>query len=270
MKRVIIFIKLVLIGIFSYFIFKKAHPFFFLEKEKRFKIAESYQGSYVSQAMFNILTYQYPNYSDAYFEQSVAFNKRGDYEKGFKLLNQAVELDPKLHLGYRGWLKLHKIKDYEGCIIDLHKLDSLTPNFVDAPWGDNIHHVLGLAYKGLKNYESALNEFDKNIETESDSSWVNPNTFLYKGIIFNELGEYDKAILNFNACLDNNDNFSVDAFFHKGISFKKLNMLDSAKVNFKKSMKLFNDGYKMKDVYNEVQDELYLTDIVEELKHFDE
>tara|TARA_B110000037_G_C17037917_1_gene472408 strand:+ start:254 stop:1072 length:819 start_codon:yes stop_codon:yes gene_type:complete len=242
----------------------------FAPLEKRFSLAENSQGSFLSQKMFDILIFQDSDYSDAYFEKSVAFNKRGEYNRGFELLNKAVELDPKLHLGYRGWLKLHKLRDYQGSINDLKRLDSLTPDFVDAPWGDNIHYVLGLSYKGLEQYDFALKEFDESIKTEKDSSWVNPYVFLYKGIIFNKLEEYEGALKNLNVYLKQNYNNSPEAYFHKGITFKKLNDLDSAKACFKKSIELFNKGYKIKDIYNEVQDELYISDILEELKYFDE
>ena len=103
-------------------------------KEERFKIAEYSQGSYFSQTMFEILKFQHSDYSKVYVEQSVAFNKRGEYAKGFDLLDKGVELDPELHLGYRGWIKLRKLRDYEGALNDFNRLDSLTPKFVDAPW----------------------------------------------------------------------------------------------------------------------------------------
>ena len=270
MKKALHIFKLILTALFSIYIIVILFLFFISPKEQRFREAEHRQGQFLSQVLFDILIFQYSDYSDAYFEKSVAFNKRGEYNRGFELLGKAVELDSKLHLGYRGWLKFHKLKDYQGCINDLKRLDSLTPNFVDAPWGDNIHYVLGLSYKGLKQYNLALKEFDESIETEKDSSWVNPNVFLHKGIIYNELKEHHKAIKNFDACLKNNYNNSPEAYFHKGIALKKLNNVDSSKFCFKKAEELFRKGYKIQDIYNEVQSELYLSDIIEELKYFDE
>ncbi len=261
----IVFSSLFLLGIILIF-----YTLFFMPKEKRFVYAENLQGLFFSQKVFDILISQYPNYSDAYFEKSVAFNKRGNYEKGFGLLDKAVELDPKSHLGYRGWLKLHKLKDYQGCIEDLTLLDSLTPNHVDAPWGENIHYLLGLSYKGIKNYDLALTEFNKNLKTEKDSSWVNSNLFLYKGIIYNNLEEFDLAIDNFNACLKNNRDNSAEAYFHKGLSYSKIGLLDSARICFRKSKLIFEKGYKNKNVYNEIQDELYLKDILSAIERIDE
>ncbi len=270
MRRIIYFLKVALSLIFLSVIVLIVYFFFFSPKEKRFLMAEHSQGLYMSQIIFDILIFQDSDDSNSYFEKSVAFNKRGDYAEGFRLLNKAVELKPDWHLGYRGWLRLVKVKDYEGSIKDLKRLDSLTPNFVDSPWSNNIHYLLGLSYKGLNEYSNALNEFDKAINSEKDSSLVNHNTYLYKGIILKGRFKYYEALKNFDACIKYNYGNSAEAYYQKGLVYRNINKLDSAKVNFEKSLESFNKGYKHKDIYNEVLDELYLSDILIEIKKFDE
>src|SRR5690606_35142215 len=93
--------------------------------------------------------------SDAWMERSVSFNKAGDFHKGFEYLDKAVELDPKLHLGYRGWIRLRKMRDYDKALADFDRLDSLTPNFVDA----NIDFLRGECYFGKKDYPKAIEMF---------------------------------------------------------------------------------------------------------------
>jgi len=269
MKKAFNVIKIILTTLFSLYIIVIFILIFLSPKEQRFREAAHRQGQFLSQKLFDILIFQYSNYSDAYFEKSIPFNKRGDYAEGFKSLNKAVNLNPKINLGYQGWLRLVKLKDYQGCINDLKRLDSLTPNFVDAPWGENIHFLLGLSYKGLGNNELALKEFDKSINSEIDSSWVQPNLFLYKGIIYKDLEEYDNALDNFDACLKYNYN-SPEPYFYKGLVYKESMKIDSAKFCLTKALELFNKGYKNKDVYNEIQDELYLSDILTELNYFEE
>ena len=270
MKKIIYFFKIILSLIFLSAIILIVYFLFFSPKGKRFSIAEHSQGLYLSQTLFDVLIFQDSDDSNSYFEKSVAFNKRGEYAEGFRLLNKAVELKPDWHLGYRGWLRLVKVKDYRGAIKDLNRLDSLTPNFVDSPWSNNIHYLLGLSYKGLNEYDNALNEFDKAINSEKDSSWVNHNTYLYKGIILKSRLKYPEALENFDACIKYNYGNSAEAYYHKGLIYKNLNNIDSSKASFNKSLKLFNNGYKHKDIYNEVQDELYLSDILIELNYFDE
>ncbi|MFL0082025.1 hypothetical protein V2647_10245 [Tenacibaculum maritimum] len=269
MRKALLIIKIIFSTLVIISIIGICYLMLFSSKEKRLSQASHFQGVYFSQKMFDVLIFQDSNQEDVYFEKSIPYNKRGDYAKGFKLLNKAVEINPKMHLGYRGWLRLVKLKDYKGCINDLKRLDSLTPDFVDAPWGENIHYLLGLAYKGLNINQLALIEFDKSIKSEKDTSWVNPNVFLQKGIIYNKIKDYNNALINLNVCLSLNNYNSPEAYFHKGISFKKLNKTDSAKICFKKAEQLYNKGYKNSDIYNEVQDELYLSDILDELKNID-
>ncbi len=234
-------------------------------KEKRFSYAEHFQGKYLSQTIFDILIFQNSDYSDAYFEKSVAYNKRGEYAEGFRLLNKAVDLDPQSHLGYRGWLKYHKLKDYHGCIKDLRKLDSLTPNFVDAPWGENIHYLLGLANKGLDQNERALIEFDKAL-MHDDSSFVNFNLFLHKGIIYYQKEQFQDAFNNFEAYKKANYNRATPEYYYwKSKVFRALQKNDSSLYFLVQSKELYLEGYKSRDVYNELQDELYLSEIQSEI-----
>lgn len=237
---------------------------FFSPKEKRFQIAEGLQGTYLSQTIFDILIWQYPDFSNAYMEKSVAFNKRGEYAQGFSILNQAVDIDPSNHLGYRGWLRLVKLKDYVGAIYDLERLDSLTPDFEDYPWGENIHYLLGICYNGLGNFERAKYEYRLYFNSQKDSSYLNSMAFVYYGNILLEQDSLKEANHLFNTALKI-DKYRIEAYYSKGLYFKKINELDSANTNFKKALKLFDDGYKNQDLYNEVFQEIYKNEIETEL-----
>ncbi len=228
-------------------------------KEKRFKIAEHSQGAYLSQTMFDILKFQYPNYSDAYFEQSVAFNKRGEYAKGFELLDKAVQLDPKLHLGYRGWMKLRKLRDFENSLSDFNRLDSLTPNFVDTPWGEDIDFLRGECYFGKKDYQKAIELFNRNIKNQKED-WTDIHSFVYLGLCEYELGYYKKAISEFQRALNQTKNVP-ESYFGMAKAYLKLGQIEKAKENILKAENSIY--YKRNDVYNEFLNEIYLSEILE-------
>jgi tetratricopeptide (TPR) repeat protein len=117
--------------------------------------------------------------SDEYMEYSVVkFNKAGDFHTGFIYLNKAVELNPTSHLGYRGWIRLRKIRDYDNALSDFDRLDSLTPNFVDAPWGEDIDFLRGECYFGKKNYPKAIELFNRNIKNQKED-WADIHSFVY-------------------------------------------------------------------------------------------
>jgi len=260
MKIILKVIKMLFSITFLFYIIIILYFLFFSSKEKRFKIGEELQGTYLSQTIFDILIWQYPEYSKAYMEKSVAFNKRGEYSKGFYYLNKAVKIDPVNNLGYRGWLRLVKLKDYKGAINDLEKLDSLTPNFEDYPWGENIHYLLGISYNGLGNLEQAKDEYNIYFNSEKDSSNLNPMAFVYYGNILLKQDSLKKANKFFNIAISIDKN-RTEAYYFKGIYFKKINELDSSNINFKKSLKLYDKGYKNQDSYNEVFQEIYRKDI---------
>ena len=228
-------------------------------KEKRFKIAGHQQGVYLSQTMFNILTYQNPNYSDAYFEQSVPFNKRGDFATGFQLLNKAVELDPSLHLGYRGYMKLRFLRDYKKALFDLNRLDSLTPNFTDAPWGEDIDFLRGECHFGNKEYQKAIDCFNRNVKNNKED-WVDINTFTYLGMCEYEIGNYEKSISEFNRVLKQSED-TPEAHFGLAKAYLKLENLDKVNEHILKAEKSID--YKREDPYKEFQNEIYLEEITE-------
>ncbi len=180
MAKFIIFFKtvvLVFIFIINIIIF---YNIFFSEKEQRFGLAGDFQGTYFSDFVFSVLNVQYPDYSDAFMERSVGFNKIGKYDKGFFYLDEAVKLDPSLHLGYRGWLKYEYLRDYDGAIKDFIKLDKLTPNFVDYPWGVNIHQLLGNCYAAKKEYKKALIEYNKYLKLTNEKEGLSLKVCKFK------------------------------------------------------------------------------------------
>jgi tetratricopeptide (TPR) repeat protein len=197
--------------------------------------------------------------SDAWMERSVAFNKAGDFEKGFEYLNKAVELDPKLHLGYRGWIRLRKMRDYDKALEDFNLLDSLTPNFVDAPWGEDIDFLRGECYFGKKEYQKAIELFKRNIENQKED-WADVQSFVYLGLCEYQLGNYEKAILEFKRALKQSEHIP-ESYFGMAKVYQKLGQIEKAKENILKAEN--NMHYKRDDVYNEFLNEIYMSEIQE-------
>ncbi len=104
MKKFFKIFKILLTVVFTGYSILIISSLFFSDKEKRYEFASHMQGVYLSQSIFEILKFQDPENSEIYFEQSVPFNKRGDYKRGFELLDKAVDNNPRIYLGYRGYL----------------------------------------------------------------------------------------------------------------------------------------------------------------------
>ena len=200
--------------------------------------------------------------SDEYMEYSVHLNKAGDFENGFKYLNKAVELDPKLHLGYSGWIRLRKMRDFDKALEDFDRLDSLTPNFVDAPWGEDIDFLRGECFFGKKEYQRAIELFNRNIKNQKEG-WADIQSFVYLGLCEYELGNYEKAISEFERAL-NQSEYVPESFFGMAKAYQKLGQIEKAKENISKAENSMH--YKRDDVYNEFLNEIYLSEILE-FKH---
>ncbi len=237
---------------------------FLAPKETRFKLAGP-QGSLFSQKMFNLLKWQHPEYSDVFFEQSVAWNKYGNFAKGFELLDRAVELNPAQHLGYRGWMKLGKLRAYDDALADFDRLDSLTPGVVDAPWGEDIDFLRGECYFGKKNYKKAIECFNRTIENNGED-WADVQTFVFLGLCEYELGNYEKAISEFNRALAQSEQI-CEAHFGLAKTYEKLGDIEKAKNHLELTQKHF--VYKRQDHYNEYLNEIYLWEVEAHQKHLD-
>lgn len=197
--------------------------------------------------------------SDAWMERSVSFNKAGDFKKGFEYLNKAVELDPKLHLGYRGWIRLRKMRDYDKALVDFDRLDSLTPNFVDAPWGEDIDFLRGECYFGKKGYQKAIELFNRNIKNQKED-WADIHSFVYLGLCEYELGNYEKAITEFQRALKQSE-YTPESYFGMARAYRKLGEIEKSKENIRKAEE--NINIKRDDYYNEFLNEIYLSEILE-------
>lgn len=221
------------------------------DKEKSILMVESHQYE-------KAIEYDQEN-SNAWMERSVSFNKAGNFEKGFEYLNKAVKLNPSSHLGYRGWIRLRKMRDYDKALIDFDRLDSLTPNFVDAPWGEDIDFLRGECYFGKKDYQNAIELFNRNIKNQKED-WADINSFVYLGLCEYELGNYEKAISEFKRALKQTKNVP-ESYFGMARAYQKLGQMENAKENILKAENSIN--YKRDDVYNEFLNEIYLSEILE-------
>lgn len=197
--------------------------------------------------------------SDAWMERSVSFNKAGDFKQGFEYLNKAVELNPSSHLGYRGWIRLRKMRDYDKALADFDRLDSLTPNFVDAPWGEDIDFLRGECYFGKKDYQKAIELFNRNIKNQKED-WADIHSFVYLGLCEYELRNYKKAVAEFQRALNQTENVP-ESYFGMAKSYQKLGQTEKAKKSILEAEN--NMHYKRDDVYNEFLNEIYLSEILE-------
>jgi tetratricopeptide (TPR) repeat protein len=144
------------------------------------------QVSIQSDLYYKLVLEKYPNTQEAYVSRSVAYNKGGEHATGFAMLNRAVELAPIENLGYRTFVKLYMMHDYEGALRDCLRLDSLTSYAKPGVWGEDLDMVVGLCYLQLSDFPKARLRFTNSINEvtkRSGKQWNSPRVFLYLGIV---------------------------------------------------------------------------------------
>ncbi len=226
-----------------------------------YKADKHRQGSYVSQKHFDNAIENCPTLAYAYFEKSVAHVKRGYFPIWKKLIDKAIELEPKEYLFYRAWCQFTFLRNYEVAIIDLNRLKKLnkTPFLGVGQNGDyDLRVILALCYKMTGNKEKAI-EILREAFSKKDF-YPGLYDYLHLGVLYLETNQLDKAITSFEKQLVENEVSEVH--FYLGMAHKLQGNFNNAKEELDKALHLYKNGRKMHSNYFTYVDQIYEEDIV--------
>ncbi len=198
---------------------------------------------------------------------SVQNTKHGNYTEAIQALEKSLSINAREVEGYYGWVMLYYYRDYEKSLKHLNHYDELTPQDVDAPVGENIHFLKGLCYYQLSQYQNAIKEFELNEKFEaSHFGQKNCNTYIYFYIARNyeKLNDLKNAEKFYKKAIKQTK-FPIEANFYLGLLYKQLNKKDLSKKHLEKSLSNIILGYKQQDIYVELFDEVYKSQIEEAL-----
>lgn len=153
-----------------------------------------------------------PHFAYAYREKSTAYLKSGDFLTWKRLIDKAVEYDISGNLGYRAWCRFQFFRDYKGAIADIEKLDNLSD--YDIGYGINGDYHLNITkamcYSALNQKEKAISIFISHLVTDSYA----PGLYDYYqlGVTYYENKNYDKALQAFEKQTTIND-FAENAYY---------------------------------------------------------
>lgn len=218
------------------------------------------QGSRESQMTFDSVIALCPAFDVAYMEKAVPYLKRGDFVTWRIWIDKAVALNPKEHLGYRGWCRYQFLRDYAGALQDLDKLAALkTGNLGYSVNGDyHLNIARALCYKGLEKKERAV----QIIETQLADSTYSPGLYdyLHLGVLYLEQGEWLTALQalekQVTVCpnLAENDYYLAKAHRHLGHP-------DLVRQHLLRAQELYQAGRHRSDPYDHPMDRIYAVDI---------
>ncbi len=205
-------------------------------------------------------------YAEALREHSVAYLKRGMPHKWKPWFDKAVKHDAATWQPWRGYLYLWFYRDYKKAIADFNASDTLTP-YIDQPQGHSVDFWRGIAYLGLKDYNSSIDYWNKHILKETEEAgedWVELEAFLYLGIAHYEAGNPDSAKINFKKVLTYFKN-SADANYYLSKIAKDKDQKELALAHINQCKEDFENGFYNQRPYVETLRQIYPEDI-EQLK----
>ena len=217
------------------------------------------QVSMQSDLYYKLVLEKYPNTHEAYMSRSVPYNKGGEHATGFAMLNRAVELDPMQNLGYRTFVKLYMMHDYEGALQDCLRLDSLTSYAKPGVWGEDMDMVIGLCYLQLNDFQKARLRFTNSINKvtqENGKQWNSPRVFLYLGITLMKEKAYSQAAQVLDELIQLNPNYS-EAYYYKAQCYSSRKDLKNAEATLEKCKQVFEKYGAEKNAYFEMPYQIY-------------
>ncbi len=224
----------------------------------------SLQGSLKEQKYADSLILLHPEVAKYYQGKSIGLSKIGDYHKAFPLLEKALALNPDETLYYLSWLMTDLYKDYDRALKYLEQYDAMTPDKADYAWGNNVNFLKGEILQATEKHHEAIVEFSKAI-TEEGIAYVDVYAIVYRGISYAAIGEYKKAIADYDQSLRLYDKGSM-AYYYKGLSLWELGEKEKAIVCIEEARRLILQGYKKKDPYKEAYNEIYLMQVEDKLE----
>lgn len=221
-----------------------------------------YQGSYNSQRHLSDAIEMCPTLSNAYFEKSVAFLKRGKFIQWKELMDKAVELNPEHHLSDRAWAQFAFLHNYEETIKDLNRLSEIkgTPFIGVGQNGDyDLRLVLALSYKLTDQKERAI-EIIETAMSDKDY-YVGLYDHLHLGILYLENNQLAKAVESFEKQIEENE--LAEVYFYLGKTHLALKNKTAAELNANKALELYKSNRKMYSRYYQFTDQIYEQEIID-------
>ena len=191
----------------------------------------------------NNLIEHYPQEALAYYARGLVNLRFNNYLEAASDFSRAITLEPSNLNSYskRG-LAYYYLGEYENSVQDYDRVIELsTPDFevgVPIQISDNtrvrilrqlgtIFNNRGLAYHYLGNYELALEDYTRAIETEPQLA----NAFYNRGLTYREIGDYELALEDYTRAIEINPQYS-NAYSGRGNIYYRLKDYDLALQNF--------------------------------------
>lgn len=221
--------------------------------QQSYKAIQYPQGSRNSQIHFDMAIELCEDFAYAWHEKAVPYLKRGDFITWRQLMDKAVALEPEERLGYRGWCRYQFLRDYQGAIDDIERLESIVDYDIGYAQNGDCHLIVAkaLAYKGLGLQDKALQILEAFVA--DPDFYALPYDFLHLGVMYLERGELKRALKSLNEQSKVNPQLA-DNYYYLAQVYWQLGNKKEAKKQIRRCVNLHDQGLYRKDVYTTPMD----------------
>jgi hypothetical protein len=132
-------------------------------------------------------------------------------------------------------------KDYDNAIFFANKALELNPKYGAAYWNLAMaYDSKGMYHKSSSNYSAAIKLYDN----DKDQAALHKN----RGMVYNELKNYDSAIYDFDIAIEMNLDYG-NAYWNRGLAYDGLKKYKPAINDYTKAVQFMEPGEDMAQVY---------------------
>ena len=158
-----------------------------------------------STVSINRKSAHWTSYNNPYVARASAYEAKGDLENAIKDYDSAIREFPEDDMNYYLRGKINGVKgDYDRAITDFET------SFAKSSGEDGVDQFLtGLAYLGKGDFNRALIDCDKalaGMQGDHEIGHAEVQAYLIRGFLHGRNGDYEKAIADFKAVLQNKPN----------------------------------------------------------------
>jgi len=164
--------------------------------------------------------------------------ERAELESKIEEMTARIEADAEDAKAYNNrGVAFARLKQYETAISDYDKAIKIKPDYANA------FYNRGIAYAVLEQYETAIADYDKAIDLNPKNAAAYNN----RGTAYVDLEQYETAIANYDKAIEIEPDYA-EAFSNKVIAYLSLGQYEKAITDFNKAIKI--DPQNMSHIHN--------------------
>ena len=201
-----------------------------------------------------------PHFAYAYREKAAPYVKTGNFTEWKKYIDLAVKYDSLGYLPVRASLRYKFFADYTGTIRDIEHLEKISKSDIGYSSNGTYHLTIvkALCYKQSGNIQEGIRTIETFMAKENYAPGL--YDYLHLGVMYYQVGNFEKAIDVLNKQLSLNDFAEVP--YYLALCYAKTGNTSACLQASQSSARLYKENKRMFDDYHFMIDQVDEQDIL--------